>query len=160
MVDVAAVVGDVLPGLSLKYPEVEFEMGEVGTANADPTMARQVFANLLDNAFKYCATMMRPRVTLSAGEAYGEAWFQIADNGTGIGARDGARIFQPFHKGRGGAEFSGRDIGLATVKRLIDRHGGRIGFESEAGKGATFRFTFSGQHVPVQVPDAGNKAVA
>jgi len=99
----------------------------------------QIFQNLISNAIKY-RSEEPPRIHISAEEDDAGFTFAVADNGIGIDPRYHEQIFGIF-KRLHGREFPGTGIGLALVKRIVERHGGRVWVESEAGKGATFRFT-------------------
>lgn len=110
-------------------PEVESDFGQLG----------QVFQNLISNSIKYRGPEA-PRVHISAEDGGDEWLFAFADNGIGIEPRYHEQIFGIF-KRLHGREVPGTGIGLALCKRIIERHGGRIWVESEAGKGATFKFT-------------------
>lgn len=111
------------------------------TVKGDPTQLMQLFQNLIGNAIKYCQ-QSRPMVHVRAEES-DDAWqFSVRDNGIGIDltkVKDIFRIFQRLHSEE--AEFSGTGIGLATCKRIVERHGGEIHVESNPGEGSVFRFT-------------------
>ena len=105
----------------------------------DQTQLLQLLQNLIGNALKYRGTEP-PRIHLSA-EQKGPEWVvSVRDNGIGIEAKFHEHIFTVF-KRLHGPEYPGTGIGLATCKRIVERHGGRIWVESEPGKGATFYFT-------------------
>jgi two-component system sensor histidine kinase/response regulator len=99
----------------------------------------QVFQNLLSNSIKY-RSEAPPQIRISAEETDEAFVFSVTDNGIGIDPRYHEQIFGIF-KRLHGREFPGTGIGLALVKRIVERHGGRVGVESEPGKGATFHFT-------------------
>jgi light-regulated signal transduction histidine kinase (bacteriophytochrome) len=106
---------------------------------ADPVQMVQLLQNILSNALKFCEERP-PVVHVSAVKGEGEWVFSIRDNGIGIPAGESERIFEMFgrlHKDR----FHGTGIGLATCKKIVERHSGRIWVESEQGKGSTFFFT-------------------
>jgi signal transduction histidine kinase len=106
----------------------------------------QLFQNLIGNALKYRGAD-KPRIHVSA-KRQGEEWlFSISDNGEGIAAQYHLQIFGIF-KRLHGQDYPGTGIGLATCKKIVERYGGRIWVESEAGKGSTFFFT-----LPVAGPD-------
>jgi light-regulated signal transduction histidine kinase (bacteriophytochrome) len=106
---------------------------------ADQTQLSQVFQNLLINAVKYRSTDP-PAVHISAVRCDGMYEFSVTDNGIGIDAEHHERIFGVF-KRLHGKEVPGTGIGLAICRKIIESHGGRIWVESEAGRGATFKFT-------------------
>lgn len=109
------------------------------TLVAEEVMLMQLFQNLISNSIKYRGEET-PRIHVSAERA-AEGWrFSVRDNGLGIDPADTGRVFGMF-KRLHGSEISGTGIGLALCKKLVERQGGRIWVESEAGRGATFRFT-------------------
>jgi PAS domain S-box-containing protein len=121
------------------------ESGAVVTSGLLPTVAAeevllmQLFQNLISNSIKYRGTET-PRIHVSA-EREGEGWrFAVRDNGIGIDPEDAERVFGMF-KRLHGSEIPGTGIGLAICKKVVERQGGRIWVESEAGRGATFKFT-------------------
>lgn len=125
-------------------------------AYADALLMRQVVTNLLSNAIKYS----RPRdpavievgVTRAEGEA-GPVYF-VRDNGVGFEMRHAKNLFEVFHRMHHADEFEGTGVGLATVRRILDRHGGKIWAESTPGDGATFFFTLPPEP-PSNPEDAG-----
>lgn len=111
----------------------------------DPSLLRTALANLLGNAWKF--TRMREEAVIEFGvtEIEGKTTFFVRDNGDGFEMADADKLFVPFQRLGGAEEFGGHGIGLATVSRIIQRHGGRIWAEGEPGKGATFYFTLANQ---------------
>jgi PAS domain S-box-containing protein len=107
---------------------------------ADETQLEQVLQNLLGNALKFHSDEP-PRIEIRAAPADGEWVFSVKDNGIGLDPADGGRIFQMFQRLHERGRYEGSGIGLSISKRIVERHGGRIWFESEAGKGSTFFFT-------------------
>ncbi|MEO6005640.1 MAG: ATP-binding protein [Opitutus sp.] len=138
---------DAYRDLADEYRErsVEFKLAPLPPAHGDPTLLRVVFVNLLSNALKYS----RPRefavveVGLAAESTDRIPVFFVRDNGVGFDMRDSGKLFGVFQRLHHAREFEGTGVGLATVRRIIDRHGGRIWAESTAGAGATFFFTLS-----------------
>jgi light-regulated signal transduction histidine kinase (bacteriophytochrome) len=105
---------------------------------AEEVMLTQLFQNLISNSIKYRGEET-PRIHVSA-ERDGEGWlFAVRDNGIGIDPQDAGRVFGMFRRLHGN-EISGTGIGLALCKKIVERKGGRIWVESEAGRGATFKF--------------------
>jgi len=99
--------------------------------------------NLLGNAIKYCEAV--PSVQISAARDGDGAWrFAVKDNGIGIPADQCAEIFKPFKRLHGSGTYEGTGLGLATCKKIVERHGGTIWCDSEEGKGSTFYFTLQG----------------
>jgi signal transduction histidine kinase len=114
--------------------------GTMPVVNADETQLGQVFQNLIGNAIKFHRDKP-PQVEVRA-DASGEMWdFVVADNGIGIPKDSSSRIFQMFQRLHTREEYEGSGIGLAISKRIVERHGGRIWFDSEPGQGTTFHFT-------------------
>lgn len=114
--------------------------GGLPSVRADRAQLVQLFQNLIGNALKFRGEQP-PRVHISA-ELFGGEWvITVADNGIGIDSRDAERIFDVFQRVRTPARRPGSGIGLATCKKIVERHGGRIWVESETGCGSSFRFT-------------------
>ena len=115
-------------------------LGELPNVMANPVQLSQVFQNLIGNGLKF-SRQDRPEITVGA-ERHGAEWtFSVQDNGIGIDPEYRERIFLIFQRLHKRDEYPGTGIGLAICKKIIERHGGRIWVESEAGKGANFRFT-------------------
>ncbi len=116
-------------------------VGPLPTVMADPAQLEQVFSNLIGNAIKYRRPDVPPEVRVSA-ERDGRFWrFAVADNGIGIEAEYYDRIFEMFRRLHTHDKYGGTGIGLAVVKRIIERHGGAVRVESRPGEGSTFFFT-------------------
>lgn len=107
----------------------------------DQALIQQVWMNLLDNARKFSGKAERPRVEVRAAEAGGEVTYSVADNGAGFEAEQAARLFRLFQRLHAVREFPGTGVGLAMVKRIVERHGGRVSAVGARGQGATFSFT-------------------
>ncbi|HEU4394238.1 MAG TPA: HAMP domain-containing sensor histidine kinase [Planctomycetota bacterium] len=110
----------------------------------DPTLLRVVLQNLLGNAWKYSSKVDRPEVEFGAEAGDAGPEFFVRDNGAGFDAVAAKGLFAPFERFHGSDQFPGSGVGLATVKRIVERHGGRIRAESRPGAGATFRWTLPG----------------
>lgn len=116
-------------------------VGPMPRVLADPQQLEQVFANLMGNAVKYHRPQVPPAIAISA-ERHGDWWeFAVTDNGIGIEPEYFDQIFEMFRRLHTKNEYEGTGIGLAVVKRIIERHGGRIRVESTPGKGSRFFFT-------------------
>lgn len=112
-------------------------------AYADPTLLRLILTNLLDNACKFTAAREPARIEVGVAEVDGDRAYSVRDNGVGFDEESTSHLFgvvQRFHT-RG--QFAGDGIGLATVQRLVVKHGGRVWAEAEVEKGATFYFTLA-----------------
>ena len=121
-------------------PELVVEPGL--TAWGDPTLLRNMLSNLLGNAWKFTRGTSGPRIEFGAGQLpSGEREFRVQDNGAGFPQKHVEKLFRPFQRLHGQDEFAGHGIGLASVKRIIERHGGSIRAEGHVGEGAAFFFT-------------------
>ena len=142
-VDLSAIARDVLANLGNASPErrVELHVEDGLSAEGDPRLLRILLENLLDNAWKFTSKTPAGRISLTAGRDNDLPVFTISDNGAGFDMRYAGKLFGPFQRLHRMTEFPGTGIGLATVQRIISRHGGRISAEAEPGKGATFRFS-------------------
>ncbi len=130
-------VGDELHGA---YPQSELALAELPVVRGDPTLLRQVFANLIGNALKFSARAERPRVEIGCERANGHHVFHVRDNGVGFSMAYAHKLFGVFQRLHGPQEFEGTGVGLAIVQRALQRHHGRPWAEGEPGKGATFYF--------------------
>jgi signal transduction histidine kinase len=110
-------------------------------ATGDPHLLKIALDNLLGNAWKYTRKVPDARVEFGMVEHTGRKAFFVRDNGMGFDMKDADRLFKPFLRLQNAMEFPGTGIGLATVQRIILRHGGEVWGEGEPGKGATFYFT-------------------
>jgi PAS domain S-box-containing protein len=125
--------------------EVELTIGELPSAEGDPTLLNHVFVNLIDNAIKY--TRGRQPALIEVGSTSndaGEIVYFVKDNGTGFDMRYAHKLFGVFQRLHRSEEYEGTGVGLALVHRMITKHGGRIWPEASVGKGATFYFTLGG----------------
>jgi PAS domain S-box-containing protein len=139
-IDLSALAQAVAAELAAGAPEreVEWRIAEGLHANADPRLMRVVLANVLGNAWKYTGRAGRARIEIGCAPN-GE--FFVRDNGVGFDPQHAAGLFEPFRRLHGEEEFEGSGVGLATVRRIIERHQGRVRAESAPGDGATFYFT-------------------
>ena len=115
---------------------------------ADSNLMRIVLENLLGNAWKFTSTMNRPAIEFGASESSDGRVYSIRDNGAGFDMSYSEKLFQPFQRLHSESEFPGTGIGLATVHRIIVRHGGCVRAEAEVGGGATFFFTVGKKTLP------------
>ena len=109
--------------------------------HADESQISRVFQNLIGNALKFRKEGVQPKIHIKAQKEGYEYIFSVQDNGIGIEEQYSDRIFEVFKRLHPIGEYEGTGIGLAIVKRIIERHGGRIWVESEFGVGSTFYFT-------------------
>ncbi|MBN2352622.1 MAG: PAS domain S-box protein [Spirochaetales bacterium] len=120
---------------------VEIAVGKLPDCDGDPVLLRQVWCNLISNAFKFTGKRPDARVEIGCGEREGGNVYFVKDNGSGFDMRHAGKLFGVFQRLHRSDEFEGTGIGLATVRRIVERHGGRIWAEAEPGKGAAFYFT-------------------
>ncbi|HEY3307235.1 MAG TPA: GAF domain-containing protein [Desulfuromonadaceae bacterium] len=148
-VDLSAIAKEVAAELKQAEPErqVTFRIAEAVSAEGDENLLRVVLDNLLGNAWKYTGTQEETIIEFGAMEIDGKQAYFVRDNGTGFDMADADKLFTPFQRLPGADKFRGFGIGLATVERIIRRHGGRIWAEGEPGKGATFYFTLPADKV-------------
>jgi two-component system, NtrC family, sensor kinase len=139
-VDVGALVESVIEGLSAEVRSLEVRVAPGLSLQGDPQLVRILFANLLSNAWKF--TSRTPGAVIEVGTTEEHTLF-VRDNGIGFDATNADRLFLPFQRLHPDAEYAGLGVGLAIVRRIIERHGGRIWAESAVGAGATFYFTLS-----------------
>lgn len=109
----------------------------------DPTLLRLVLENLLSNAWKYTGKTTSPSIHLRASEHLGRRVFEVRDNGAGFDMRSSDRLFGLFQRLHSANDFPGTGVGLASVQRIVRRHGGDIWAESTPGQGARFCFTLN-----------------
>jgi signal transduction histidine kinase len=120
---------------------IQLQMGELPPALADPRMIRQVLANVLNNAFKFTASQPQGLIEITACEKKTENAYCVRDNGVGFDMRYSSKLFGVFLRLHSAEEFEGSGIGLAIVKRVIERHGGSVWAEGKVGGGASVYFT-------------------
>jgi signal transduction histidine kinase len=118
------------------------------SARADPRLLRVVLENLLGNAFKYTSKNARARIEVGMSEMGGTRVWYVRDDGAGFDMQYAGKLFSPFQRLHSAKEFPGTGIGLATVQRVVHRHGGRIWAESAPGAGAAFMFTLGPEDHP------------
>jgi len=121
--------------------QVEFKLSSAITANADTVLIRSVMENLLGNAWKFTQYTANPVIIFDAKRENGTTTYLIKDNGAGFNQEHVGKLFNPFQRLHTSAEFEGTGIGLASVQRIIHRHGGKIWAEGKEGEGAAFYFT-------------------
>lgn len=126
---------------------IEWRIGKLRPVGGDHNLLRQVWANLVENAVKYTAKKDAALIEIGCEPVGTEIVFSVRDNGAGFDPRYADRLFGVFQRLHRSEEFEGTGIGLATVHRILSRHGGRIWAESAVDQGATFRFALP---VPIQ----------
>jgi signal transduction histidine kinase len=127
----------------LEGRRVELALSPLPDAYGDPAMVRQVLANLLENAAKYTASRDAALIEVRGWEDPDATGYCVSDNGIGFDMGASARLFEPFQRLHAAPEFPGTGVGLATVKRIVERHGGRVWATAAVGAGASFYFTLT-----------------
>src|SRR5439155_5284369 len=121
--------------------EIEWSVGKLPEVRGDPVLLRQVTVNLLSNAVKYTRSRAQARIEIGAEEKEGETIVFVRDDGVGFDMKRAEKLFGVFQRLHSQKEFEGTGIGLANVRRIIERHGGRTWAEAKPGAGATFYFS-------------------
>jgi PAS domain S-box-containing protein len=137
---------DVIAGFEMETRDrsITWRIGELPRVTGDAALVKQVLANLVDNALKYSRTRERAMIEIGcAGEEAGRAVLFVRDNGVGFDMQYVHKLFGVFQRLHRVEEFEGTGIGLATVRRIVGRHGGRVWAESILNDGATFYFTLA-----------------
>jgi signal transduction histidine kinase len=153
-VDCNAVMAEVLLSLAPAILEssATVTLGELPAVWADGTQVAQLFQNLIANAIKFRGEG-RPVISIQAERADQHSLFSVSDNGIGIAPEYAQNIFVVFQRLHARSEYPGNGVGLAICKKIVERYGGRIWVESEAGSGSTFKFT-----LPCPGPDGKQEA--
>lgn len=143
-IDVATIIDDHIRDLKLVYnaDHLKINIKNTPTVSGDPTMVSQVFANLLSNAVKYSLPSGAPEITIDAKEDENEVVYSIKDNGVGIDIKQLPRVFELFKRMDNVQDIEGTGVGLAIVKRIVEKHNGKIWVDSRLGAGSTFYVTF------------------
>ncbi len=157
--DLNLLVEDVI---SMLAPEtkgrlVEWWIADLGSVHCDLALLRQVFQNLIANALKFTRPRATAIIEIGCMEDRGESTFFVRDNGVGFDMKYADKLFGVFQRLHKLEDFEGTGIGLATVRRIIQKHAGRTWAEAELGKGATFYFTMN---LPLEVELKTNSAAA
>jgi light-regulated signal transduction histidine kinase (bacteriophytochrome) len=121
--------------------QVTVEIANGLTARGDARLITIVLVNLLGNAWKYTAKRPEAKIAFGQENKNGESVFYVQDNGAGFDMAYADKLFTPFQRLHQDSEFEGTGIGLATVQRIVSRHGGRIWVAAAVNEGATFHFT-------------------
>jgi len=145
-VDTRKLVDEVVAQQRLAWAEegrrpTTVELGELPPLRADPVLLRQVIANLLSNAFKFTRPIPEPVVKVNAWREEGQVVFCVSDNGVGFPAEHQEKLFSIFQRLHSQKAFEGTGVGLANVRKIVERHGGKVWATSEQGEGATFCFS-------------------
>jgi signal transduction histidine kinase len=156
--DLSEIAGDVVRTLRAADPEREIDVviDPHLHATGDPQLVRVALENLLGNAWKFTRKAESPRITLTACRDADCTVFEVRDNGAGFDPARADRLFSAFSRLHTASEFEGTGVGLATVARIVRRHGGKIWAEGRPGAGAVFRFTLASAGSNVAVATEGD----
>jgi len=142
-VSLSKIANEIIAGLCQRdadrRAEITIQPGMM--VEGDPNLLHLALENLLDNAWKFTSRTPSARITFATQEIDGQTVYCVSDNGAGFEMRHANRLFEAFQRLHRQEEYEGTGVGLATVRRIIQRHGGRIWSEAEAGVGAKFYFT-------------------
>jgi signal transduction histidine kinase len=140
---VREVVGDLQEGPG-RVQGLELRIGELPSVQADRALLKQVFVNLLSNAYKFTRRAPRPLIEISGERCPLGCRYRVRDNGAGFDMTEAAELFKLFRRLHSAQDFEGTGVGLSIVQRIVERHGGVISATAEVGKGAQFVFTLPG----------------
>src|SRR5258706_200244 len=140
-IEMADLVNTVLEELSEMKGSSKIKITNLGTAKGDIALIKQVLVNLISNAFKYSVKKETPEIEIGSHSGENETQFYIKDNGVGFDMEYSNKLFGVFQRLHDPQEYQGTGVGLAIVKRIIIRHGGRVWAEGKEGEGAAFYFT-------------------
>lgn len=156
-VDLAVLARGVLARLAAQDRDrkVEAVVAESLRVHGDPGLLNQAIENLVGNAWKYSRNVPVARIEVGETQVDGARTFYVRDNGAGFDMAYVSKVFEPFQRLHTSDQFEGTGIGLATVRRIVERHAGRIWADSEVGAGTTFSFTLGLGQDPDESDDAG-----
>jgi PAS domain S-box-containing protein len=138
---------DLPPGTEARH--INWRIAALPEVDCDSGLLKLVFSNLLSNAVKFTRKQQTPAIEVGTQSANGVPSFFVRDNGVGFNPKYADKLFGVFQRLHSQEEFEGTGVGLATVQRIISRHGGVIWAESELGQGATFYFTLESPSAPI-----------
>jgi light-regulated signal transduction histidine kinase (bacteriophytochrome) len=141
--DINLVLENIINSLSVRIKETDahIKIGKMPVINADSAQIERLFLNLISNALKFMKPDEQPLIEIEAETQDGSWLFRVKDNGIGIDKKFSEKVFVIFQRLHGANQYKGTGIGLAICKRIVQRHEGKIWFESEENKGTTFYFT-------------------
>jgi signal transduction histidine kinase len=142
-VDLSTLVRRMAKELQYREPDraVRFTIAEGLQATADERLLTIALENLIGNSWKYTAPRKAARIEFGSSTVVGQEVFFVRDNGVGFDASHAQNLFTPFFRMHADTEFAGHGMGLATVRRVVERHGGQVWAESQPGMGTTMKFT-------------------
>jgi PAS domain S-box-containing protein len=145
-VDTGRLVRDIIEDLCRQEPgrHLDVRISDLPACQGDPALLKQVWVNLLSNAFKYTRKRAPAVVEIGCARDNGETVYFVRDNGSGFDMQYADKLFGVFQRLHRAEDFEGTGVGLAIVQRVVHRHGGRVWAEAEVDRGATFYFTLEG----------------
>ena len=138
-------LAEVLTDVKISHPVVNIT--PLPDVQGDRTLLKQVWLNLLSNAVKYAGKKLQPEISVEGQVVDGENLYCVRDNGVGFDMRYAHKLFEVFQRLHGEGQFSGTGVGLAIVKRIVVKHGGRVWAESKLGDGASFFFSLPNEDI-------------
>jgi two-component system, NtrC family, sensor kinase len=146
-VDLGSIAREIIDDLASKDPgrTVELAVPEPVIAQGDPRLLRVLLENVVGNAWKFTSKVAAARIEVGRSDQNGDTVYHVRDNGAGFEPAYAAKLFRPFQRLHSDSDFPGTGIGLATVYRIVDRHGGRVWADGQVGQGATVSFTLPGR---------------
>ncbi len=156
--DLNLIVRDVVSDLEVRISQTnaKVELSNLPTIEADPLQMRQLFQNLIGNALKFHKPDQAPIVTVSCETINEKVVITVKDNGVGFDNQYAEKVFQIFQRLHGRGEFEGTGMGLAIVRKIVERHGGNISAESQENEGASFIITLP---LPAALPEEHKKDI-
>lgn len=142
-IDMHALFNSMIEEVRQMFPDrkIQVSISPMPNASGDLSLLKQVLSNLLSNAVKFSSKKSSSEIRIGSESNTGEVVFYVRDNGTGFDMKFAGELFGVFRRLSNADEYEGTGVGLALVKRIIDKHGGKVWAESEPGKGATFYFS-------------------
>jgi hypothetical protein len=142
-VDMRSLVQEIAGELRAAEParDLQISIGELPPVQADPSLLRQVWVNLLANALKFTRRRERALIEIGGAARADDKLYSIRDNGAGFDPRRAERLFGIFQRLHSAKDFEGTGVGLSIARRIVERHGGSIWAQSEPDRGAVFHFT-------------------
>lgn len=141
-INTAELVKKVIAEISETYRHsAVFKVSDLPLAYGDPSLLQQVWINLINNAVKYSSKKDKPEIEINCTRQNGEVIYSVKDNGAGFDMKYADKLFGVFQRLHSNKDFEGTGVGLATVQRIVKRHGGRIWADARENEGATFCFT-------------------
>jgi light-regulated signal transduction histidine kinase (bacteriophytochrome) len=143
VVDLSQLAYEIARELRAEDPgrKAEFSIAKGLRAKGDPHLVQVVLQNLIGNSWKFASKQELTRIEIGRNDSNGSPSFYITDNGAGFDPAHADRLFGAFQRLHSVSEFPGTGVGLATVQRIVHRHGGKIWAKAEVDRGATFYFT-------------------